>query len=76
MAALLRGRLAALGRLQYLEQRRCLVDPEHTAELAGRLQRRRATRLQRHHQSGPLGGGVVSAISSVRPRYRLGALAV
>jgi hypothetical protein len=33
---------------QRLEQRRRLVEPEHTAELAGRLQRRRAPRLQCH----------------------------
>jgi hypothetical protein len=37
---------------QHLEQRRRLVEPEHAAELAGRLQRRRAPRLQRHHPLG------------------------
>jgi hypothetical protein len=46
----LRGRHPAPGRLQHLEQRRRLVEPEHAAELAGRLQRRRAPRLQRHDQ--------------------------
>ena len=60
----LRGRLPALSCLQHLEQRRRLVEPEHPAELAGRLQRRRAPRLQRHHQIGrqhadPCVGGAV-----------------